>query len=310
MDKLIKCIWITNTVAAAGEMGITLRELNRKWTSNPENDPFPERTFHRMKEYIADVFGIDIECDKSRNSYYIPYREELYDDKLKMWLLNSFGLHSRLSGDLDLRSRVQFEKVPGGTQWLDPIVEAMQQFRMITFRYQKNYEQISDLYPNCSPLALKLFKQRWYLIALTQHLEMRFYALDRLLDLQINDEHFDMPTNFNINELFCDAFGMYVNPEISVECIVVKSDIEQSKYLKSLPLHPSQFIIEETDDYVIFSWRLKPTYDFIQQLLTMSIHIEVLEPQTLRQKMAELLKTMVGKYKQSPKKTKVPAKQK
>ena len=28
MDKFKKCIWITNTVAAAGETGITLAELN------------------------------------------------------------------------------------------------------------------------------------------------------------------------------------------------------------------------------------------------------------------------------------------
>ena len=94
MDKFIKCIWITNTIAAAGEEGLTLTELNRKWTTDPENDPIPDRTFYRLKNQIADIFGIDIECDKGRNAYYIPYRNELYDDKLKMWLLNSFALHN------------------------------------------------------------------------------------------------------------------------------------------------------------------------------------------------------------------------
>ena len=39
MDKLKKCIWIVNTVAAAGDAGITLTELNRKWTADPEKDP-------------------------------------------------------------------------------------------------------------------------------------------------------------------------------------------------------------------------------------------------------------------------------
>ena len=123
MDKLKKCIWIVNTVAAAGERGITFAELNRKWTDNPENDPIPDRTFHRLRGYIADIFGIDIDCDKRYNAYYIPYRDELYDDRLKMWLLNSFAMHSRLSGDLELRRRVRFEEIPGGSRWLDPIME-------------------------------------------------------------------------------------------------------------------------------------------------------------------------------------------
>ena len=135
MDKFIKCIWITNTIAAAGEGGITLAELNRKWTADPENDPIPDRTFFRLKNQIADIFGIDIECDKGRNTYYIPYRDELYDDKLKMWLLNSFALHNRLSGDPQLRRRVQFEDIPGGTHWLDSLMDAMQKSILIEQNY-------------------------------------------------------------------------------------------------------------------------------------------------------------------------------
>ena len=301
MDKPKKCIWIVNTVAAAGEKGITLSNLNRKWTDNHENDPIPDRTFHRLRGYIADIFGIDIDCHKRDNTYYIPYRDELYDDKLKMWLLNSFAMHSRLSGDLELRRRVRFEEIPGGNRWLDPIMEAMQQFRKISFLYQKEYETESTSYPDCAPLALKLFKQRWYLIADKGVGEIRFFALDRMAEVKSLDEKFQMSADFDVDDLFQDAFGMYVNPEIATERVVVKADRDQSRYLMSLPLHHSQQIIETTDDYSVFSWRLKPTYDFVQQLLTMNLHIEVLEPLSLRTKMAEMLKSMEKKYSSSPK---------
>lgn len=300
MDKLKKCIWIVNTVAAAGDAGITLTELNRKWTADPEKDPIPYRTFLRLRDYIANVFGIDIDCDKRYNAYYIPYRDELYDDRLKMWLLNSFAMHSRLSGDLELRRRVRFEEIPGGNRWLDPIMEAMQQFSKISFLYQKEYETEKTSYPNCAPLALKLFKQRWYLIADKGVGEIRFFALDRITEVKSLDVKFQIPSDFDLDDLFQDAFGMYVNPEIATERIVVKADRGQSLYLMSLPLHHSQQIIETTDDYSIFSWRLKPTYDFIQQLLTMNLHIEVLEPLSLRTKIAELLKSMAKKHNSSP----------
>ena len=61
MDKLIKCIWIANTIADTKDQGITLKELNDRWTREDENDPIPERSFHNYRQYIADVFGIDIE---------------------------------------------------------------------------------------------------------------------------------------------------------------------------------------------------------------------------------------------------------
>ena len=297
MDKFIKCIWITNTIAAAGEDGITLAELNRKWTADPENDPIPDRTFYRLKNQIADIFGIDIECDKGRNTYYIPYRDELYDDKLKMWLLNSFALHNRLSGDPQLRRRVQFEEIPGGTHWLDSLLDAMQKCLKISISYQKSFEDDLTEYAHCKPFGLKLFKQRWYLIAENKEGAMRFFSLDRIHNLEVSAESFQMSENFDMEKLFEEAFGMYVNPEIKAERVVVKADIPQSQYLKSLPLHHSQRFIEESDDYVVFAWKLKPTYDFIQQLLTMNLHIEVLEPQSLRKQMVELLNTMLGKYK-------------
>ena len=297
MDKFIKCIWITNTIAAAGEDGITLAELNRKWTADPENDPIPDRTFFRLKNQIADIFGIDIECDKGRNTYYIPYRDELYDDRLKMWLLNSFALHNRLSGDPQLRRRVQFEDIPGGTHWLDNLLDAMQKRLKIRILYQKSFEDDLTEYAHCKPFGLKLFKQRWYLIAENRDGAMRFFSLDRIHNLEVSAESFQMPEDFDMEKLFDEAFGMYVNPETEAERVVVKADIPQSQYLKSLPLHHSQRIIEESDDYVVFAWKLKPTYDFIQQLLTMNLHIEVLEPISLRQQMNELLNTMLGKYK-------------
>lgn len=298
MDNFKKCIWITNTIASAGEAGISLNELNNKW-GKLDDDPIPPRTFFRLKENIADIFGIDIECDKSRNAYYIPYRDELFDGKLKMWLFNSFALHNRLSSDPQLRNRVLFEDTPGGTHWLDDLLDAIQKCLKINFSYQKSFEGDCESYTDCKPMALRVFKQRWYLIAYKNDGSLRIFALDRIHSLQNTTETFQMPKDFNLEHLFDETFGMFLNPEIQTEKIVIKSDIAQSEYLKSLPLHHSQRILEETDQYVIITWTLKPTYDFIQQLLTMNTHIEVMEPLSLRKTIAQMLREMLEKYKYS-----------
>ena len=298
MDKLIKCIWIANTIADRRDAGITLKELNDRWTRDDDNDPIPERSFHNYRQYIADVFGIDIECDKSRNAYYIPQgeREEMLGNDLKMWLLHSFAINNRLSSDFSLRNRVQFERVPGGIEHLELLMEALQKSFEIEMRYRRYYgtDDIKDYH--CKPLALKLFKQRWYLIALNERDETRCYALDRIDTLSLTETTFKVPEDFDLQTYFQDAFGIYVEPDLKTEEILIKADKDQSNFLKGLPLHHSQCIIEETDDYSIFSWRLKPSYDFIQQLLTMNAHIEVLEPISLREKMKGLLQEMLGKY--------------
>ena len=298
MDKLIKCIWIANTIADRRDAGITLKELNDRWTRDDDNDPIPERSFHNYRQYIADVFGIDIECDKSRNAYYIPQgeREEMLGNDLKMWLLHSFAINNRLSSDFSLRKRVQFERIPGGIEHLEPLMEALEKSLEIEMQYRRYYGKDDIKQFSCKPLALKLFKQRWYLIALNEKEEIRCYALDRIDSLSLTEATFKAPEDFDLQTHFQDAFGIYVEPDLKTEEILVKADSDQSNFLKGLPLHHSQRIVEETDDYTIFSWRLKPSYDFIQQLLTMNAHIEVLEPLSLREHMKALLQEMLAKY--------------
>ena len=190
MDKLIKCIWIANTIADRRDAGITLKELNDRWTRDGDNDPIPERSFHNYRQYIADVFGIDIECDKSRNAYYIPQgeREEMLGNDLKMWLLHSFAINNRLSSDLSLRKRVQFERVPGGIEHLEPLMGALEKNLEIEMQYRRYYGKDDIKHYRCKPLAMKLFKQRWYLIALNEKEEIRCYALDRIDTLNLTEK--------------------------------------------------------------------------------------------------------------------------
>ena len=77
----------------------------------------------------------------------------------------------------------------------------------------------------------------------------------------------------------------------------LKVNADQSNYLRSLPLHHSQEEIETNDDYSIFTLRVRPTFDFQQELLKHGDTLEVLEPQWLRKEMTATIKRMFNKYK-------------
>ena len=61
-------------------------------------------------------------------------------------------------------------------------------------------------------------------------------------------------------------------------------------------LHPSQQEIASTEHYADFSLDIRPTSDFLGELLRHSDGIEVLEPLTLREKMRQMIAENLKRY--------------
>ena len=71
----------------------------------------------------------------------------------------------------------------------------------------------------------------------------------------------------------------------------------QANYNHSLIMHQIQKEIERMDEQSIFTVRLRPTFDFRQEILSQGCDIEVLEPKWFRDEVAEISKHMWNKYK-------------
>ena len=69
--------------------------------------------------------------------------------------------------------------------------------------------------------------------------------------------------------------------------MALKVDSWQSKYLRTLPLHHSQVEVERNEEYSIFEYRLCPSFDFRQKILSMGVAVEVLAPAKLITKVRE-----------------------
>ncbi|MBO7629268.1 MAG: WYL domain-containing protein [Bacteroidales bacterium] len=63
------------------------------------------------------------------------------------------------------------------------------------------------------------------------------------------------------------------------------------------PLHHSQKELEHTDDHTLFSYYLRPSFDLVQELLSMGETVEVLEPASLRSEMERIGKEIVKRHK-------------
>ena len=67
--------------------------------------------------------------------------------------------------------------------------------------------------------------------------------------------------------------------------------------MRALPLHPSQKELERNIFGSIFALKIRPTFDFMQELLWNGEDVEVLEPQWLRLEIAGKVKRLWNKYK-------------
>ena len=149
------------------------------------------------------------------------------------------------------------------------------------------------------PYCLKAFKQRWYLVGRSPYYDkIMIYALDRVHQLELTERSFEYPEDFKAEDYFDDCFGIIADQNYDVETVKLKVSAGQANYLRSLTLHQTQKEIERTDEYSIFTVKLRPTFDFQQEILSMGSDIEVLSPKWFREDTAERVKAMWNKYKE------------
>lgn len=94
------------------------------------------------------------------------------------------------------------------------------------------------------------------------------FGLDRITNLEITQRSFVYPNEFKPDEYFRDCFGIITDDTIPVEEIVLSFDAVQARYIKSFPLHHSQKEIEPINDEYTMRLKLRPSIDFIMELLS------------------------------------------
>ncbi|MBR5123379.1 MAG: WYL domain-containing protein, partial [Anaerotignum sp.] len=86
--------------------------------------------------------------------------------------------------------------------------------------------------------------------------------------------------------------GHNIKPSI----LELKASAEQAMYLELLPLHSSQEVVETTPEYTIFRYRIVPTFDLKQEILSRGATLEVISPEWFREEVFTEIKQMIKNY--------------
>ena len=295
-DLFNRYIWLVDTIYRAD--GITFEEINEKWLRNSMSEglDLPLKTFHNHRKAIEDMFDINIVCDKRGGyKYYIENADDMEKGGVRTWLLNTFAVNNLINESHHLKRRIVFEQIPSGQNFLTPVIEAMRDGMSIEIKYKSFWRQ-DEYTTEVEPYFVKVFKQRWYLIARNKIKDaIRIYALDRIHALTQTGNAFVMPKDFNPEEYFYNSFGIISQDNCPPEIVELKVYGTQKEYFRTLPLHHSQEEVENADGYSIFRYYLSPTYDFIQEILSHGCEVEVLSPQRLRDEVRSHAATIVSR---------------
>ena len=277
---LNRYVWFVTTIYNRGP--ISLADLQHRYESHfGRGEELGERAFHRYTDAVEELFDIEIKYDRVRRGYVVADREGIDNMGMRKWLLQTFSVNSVLHESQELKNRILLEDVPSGQQHLTTIVDAMREGVKLSMAYQSFGAGKPSTF-DVEPWCVKLFEQRWYMLGMSD--KLRIHALDRIKSLEPTEHRFKMPKKFNAEEFFKDYYGIIINDEdFDVEPVALRVNAWQSNYLRTQPLHHTQTEVERNDEYSIFEYRLCPTFDFRQKLLSMGAAVEVLAPKALRE---------------------------
>lgn len=298
-ELITKYIWLIQTLTASGRRGLLFTELNKKYYKR-FGQAYSRRTFNNHRLAAEDLFGVDIECDRKVNRYYIPYSEDVMDNDGSIgWLINTFTVSNLLSLSKErLSGRVSVEEIPSGQKHLTAIIQAMEDDRELEIVYGK-YSSFSLETLHIQPLAVKEHEKRWYLVAYCHERAARpdgseagnesmnawrVYGLDRIVSLQVTDVTFRMPKDFDIDGIFSQSYGIYF-PKEGQKPVTIRFKVsdEEARYIRDLPIHRSQAEEGDADGGGrIFSIRVIPNRNLTMEFCRHAGRLEVLEPEEVR----------------------------
>lgn len=212
---------------------------------------------------------------------------------------------SSLEWRFNLRGKTQEEVIIGfeqnlylkGLNWLPTIIDAASNHQVLKLVYRNYKNSEIEKTITVHPWYIKQYNNRWFLFAYDDcHCYISNFALDRIQSIDVDDSiPFLVNKNVDFEHYFDDVIGVTIpNEDEGKIKIVLQFSKNQFPYIASKPLHHSQQIIDA--DNGILSIEVRPNYELNQLVLGFGNDVEVLEPESYRQEIIEIIYKNLQKY--------------
>lgn len=257
-----------------------------------------QRTIQRDLKDMAAIFGIEVIYDRKRKGLILKETPFALLENFHQ-LIESNALSSALVEGSRYAPYLKLSGKPDrGLQSLPQYLAAMEDRKCLRIEYAPFGGKPSQR--TVAPYQIREYDGRWYLVAreiIPQSDFEKCFALDRIEAFDVLEKTFEMPDLPTLNNLFTPCIGITKNDEV-LEVVLAFSQ-EEAPYIKTLPLHPSQQILEEDKKRLVVKLYVYDTWELRAKIRSYGSHVKVLSPVALREAVTAELKGTLKKYRKT-----------
>lgn len=259
-----------------------------------------DRTLQRDIDQIRIEFAVDLTYHRGRNGYFIEAESMTVADKLLDFArVNHFS--SVLTDSLKTSSQnlnfLAFERGRDhmGMEHFTTLLEVTSQSIQVKIVHTAFHRDEPKQY-TVLPFLLKEYKKRWYLVGyVAERNDFRSFGLDRIGEIEKTDVSFVRKDYPDPSKFFKDTIGITYSIS-DVEEVELSFDPFQGKYIKALPLHDSQVVVEDNEKEFRIRLTVRPNFELVHLILGYGDNVTVCKPDSLVKEVKERLSSAVKKY--------------
>jgi predicted DNA-binding transcriptional regulator YafY len=204
-----------------------------------------------------------------------------------------------------LKSQIQntidhLEKLPRDerkTNNFDKLIQAWLSRHAVTIQYQEIYGK-QPYETTIEPYFLEPSARNRanYVIGYCREKNViKTFIIDRILgEVKIEKETYEIPSNFNIDDYLISAWGAFADQK--VETIKLRFSQRISQALKETRFHSSEIMEMQKDGSLLVTLKINNTGDFHAWIMSWGKDVEVIEPESLRNQMTDVVRSLAKIY--------------
>ena len=145
------------------------------------------------------------------------------------------------------------------------------------------------------PYTLLVYKKGLYLAGYSHHHRtVRLFSLDRFRDIEwLRNDRFDYPDAYHPTQLVEGSFGLHSGPSTRVR---LRFAPRVTRFVSRRRWHPTQQLRATEDGHLELTMTVAGTVELQSWILSFGKTVEVLEPEELREAVADEIREMTGLY--------------
>jgi len=259
-----------------------------------------DRTLQRDIEKLRFEFDVNLAYNRSRNGYIIDEASQKGADKFLRFAQSAHTMRMITDTLQQGKSKLQYFSFEPrgdlkGLEHLPIILAAIESKSKVQITHTSFYRHETKTYI-VLPFLLKEFQKRWYMVGVSAEVnEFRSFGVDRIETITVLNDKFSRDVYPNPETFFDHTIGVVYSLN-EIEEVELSFVPYQGNYIKTLPLHESQVIVEDNDQELRIRLDIRPNFEFQQIILGYGNKVKVIKPEWLVNEMRNNLEENLKQY--------------